>query len=440
MDGEHVWLDQTVIIAGQRIRAIGPAARVNVPKDAKVIAGMGSFLIPGLADMHVHFTIPAVDSRFDTLNRAYALQLVAHGVTTVRNMRGFAELLEFRRRIASGDVLGPEIFTTGPGNNGDLEITPYDRKLDTEAQAIRAVQVDKVAGFDGIKVYGAITKGPYRALIAEARRISIPVYGHVPYAVGLNEVLAEHQASIEHLTGYLDALNSPDTGRTLRTSNVSALREYREDLLQDLAAATRVAGVWNCPTLVFLAAFSERCKGLPRIQFKFAEPPNCGGTLRSVSIGHSPRGSDDKPQVSPFAISIMRALHQNGARILAGTDADGTYVVHGSSIHQELESVVATGYSPYEALAAATSNAAEFLNRQEDAGTITVGKLANLVLLHGNPLLDIRYTNQRVGVMIRGQWYPQQQLDYLFAQALARTGPYDFYGNGHCARRILLEE
>ncbi len=161
MDGEHVHLDQTVIVAGERIQAIGPAANVKVPAHAKVIDGAGGFLIPGLCDMHVHFAIPAVDPRFDDSNRVYALQLLANGITTVRNMRGFKELLEFRRRTLSGDVIGPEIYTTGPGSNCSIDITPYDRKLDTEAQAIEAVQADKAAGFDGVKVYGGLAAIPY---------------------------------------------------------------------------------------------------------------------------------------------------------------------------------------------------------------------------------------------------------------------------------------
>ena len=210
-------------MAGERIVTIGPAKNVRVPPDASVINGAGSFLIPGLCDMHVHFAIPAVDSGFEASNRVYALQLLANGITTVRNMRGFAELLEFRRRTMSGDILGPEIYTTGPGNNSTLDITPYDRKLDTAAQAIRAVQLDKAAGFDAIKVYGGLSAIPYRALMAEARRVSMPVYGHVPYAVGLTEVLEQRQASIEHLTGYLEAINEPDSTRILKTKALPAL-------------------------------------------------------------------------------------------------------------------------------------------------------------------------------------------------------------------------
>ena len=117
----------------------------------------------------------------------------------------------------------------------------------------------------------------------------------------------------------------------------------------------------------------------------------------------------------------MRALHENGARILAGTDAEGTYVAHGISLHEELENIVAAGYSPYEALEAATSGPAEFLNRQQDSGTIAVGKLANLVLLKVNPLSDIRNTRQRVGVMIRGRWYLEEQLEDWLKQIRAHA-------------------
>ncbi len=397
MDGERVWQDQTVIVAGERIIAVGPATIVKAPADASVIDGAGSFLIPGLCDMHVHFAIPAVDSKFEASNRVFALQLLANGITTVRNMRGFAELLEFRRRTQSGDILGPEIYTTGPGNNSVLDVAPYDRKLITEADAIRAVRIDKAAGFDAIKVYGGLSAIPYRALMAEARRASMPVYGHVPYAVGLTEVLEQHQASIEHLTGYLEALSETDSSRILKTKAlpVPAWHEYSERRLHAIGAATQRAHVWNCPTLVFLSAFGERCQGFRFINLTV--PPAC----------------QNPPPLSHFASSVMRALHDSGARILAGTDAEGTYVMHGVSLHEELENLVAAGYSPYEALEAATSGPAEFLHRKQDSGTIAAGKLANLVLLAFNPLADIRNTKQRVGVMIRGRWYTQQELDRL---------------------------
>lgn len=281
------------------------------------------------------------------------------------------------------------------------DAAPYDRKLVTEADAIRAVHLDKAEGFDAMKVFGGLSAIPYRALMAEARRASMPVYGHVPYAVGLSGVLEQRQASIEHLTGYLEALNEPDSSRILKTKTLPApgWHEYSELRLHDIGTATRLAGVWNCPTLVFLTAFGERCS-----QFRFI---NLTPSL----------ACPDPPPLSHFASSVMRALHENGARILAGTDAEGTYVVHGISLHEELENLVAAGYSPYEALEAATSGPAEFLHRQQDSGTIAVGKFANLVLLQLNPLLDIRQTNRRIGVMIRGRWYTQQQLDTWLAQS-----------------------
>ena len=161
MDGEHVQLDQTVIVAGERIQAIGPAANVKVPDHAKVIDGAGGLLIPGLCDMHVHFAIPAVDPRFDDSNRVYALQLLASGITTVRNMRGFKELLEFRRRTLSGDVIGPEIYTTGPGSNSCLTLLRMIGSSIQRRQAIEAVQADKAAGFDAVKVYGGLAAIPY---------------------------------------------------------------------------------------------------------------------------------------------------------------------------------------------------------------------------------------------------------------------------------------
>ena len=110
-------------------------------------------------------------------------------------------------------------------------------------------------------------------------------------------------------------------------------------------------------------------------------------------------------------------MHENGARLLVGTDADGTYVVHGPSIHDELSLLVAAGLTPYEALRAATANAAEFLGKDGEFGTIAAGKVANLILLAGDPLVDIGNANRQIGVMVRGRWFTRQDINQLWKRS-----------------------
>jgi imidazolonepropionase-like amidohydrolase len=398
MDRDHALADQTVLVTGDRVSKIGPAAEVLIGAGTRRIDGSGAFLIPGLSDMHMHFALPAVDPEsYESLNEKFALQMVASGITTVRNMRGFPELLQLRAAIASGAVIGPQIYSTGPGNNAGSAIWPYDRRIETAEEAQDAVTQDKANGFDAIKIYSGLSAIAYRHLVRAARNAGLPVYGHVPYAVGLRDVLNAKQDSIEHLSGYLEAIQPYEA----QVRMLPVLRHfdghYNAATLRSVAEATRQAGTWNCPTLIWLRSFYARWHSIPATlgPWRTTDPPPLAW-------------QDDR-----FPLVVVEALHAAGARLLVGTDADGAYVVHGDSIHVELELFVSAGFTPYEALRASTADAAEFLGKQSDFGTIAAGKLANLVLLAGDPRVDIGNTRRRIGVMVGGHWFTQRELQRL---------------------------
>ena len=415
MDSERVLSDQTVLIAGARIVEIGPSDRIKVPSGTRIIDGRGAFLIPGLCDMHVHFALPEVHARYESLNRKWARDFIANGVTTVRNMRGFPELLDFRREVEAGRIIGPQIYTTGPANNGGGCAGPVDRKVYTVSEARKAVRRDKADGFDAVKVLTGLNGDAYRTLAMEAHASGLAVYGHVPDAVGLEGVLDAHQDSIEHLSGYLAAINSNecDNGQTsLDGISTSNPRSYDEGTLRSIARKTRESGTWNCPTLVLLQALSKQWQGLRRAWYAPDATPFLSSVWPSGKFSAAALRAE-RDELPHFAIVVMSMLHEAGARVVAGTDADGTYVAHGSSIHQELYNLVSAGYSPYEALRAATADAAELLRKQDEFGTVETGKLANLILLRGNPLAEIRNTEQRIGVVVQGRWYLERDLKSL---------------------------
>jgi imidazolonepropionase-like amidohydrolase len=417
MDHDYVLSDQTVLIAGERIRDVGPAAKIVIGTETKRIDGSGAFLMPGLSDMHVHFALPATyPESYRSLNRKFALQLLASGITTVRNMRGFPELLTFRAEIETGSVIGPRIYSTGPGNNGGSAVWPFDRKIETAADANNGVNQDKANGFDAIKVYSGLSAAAYRYLVDAARRAGLPVYGHVPHAVSLDGVLNARQDSIEHLSGYLDAIQPFQAqhrfGALLRVFGHLDGTHYDSGTLRSVAKATREAGTWNCPTLVLLRSLYTRWRAIP-IGHSVSKPmssrpgPNCDATV----MGRDTLEFDWQDE--HFPLVVVKALHEAGARLLVGTDADGTYVVHGDSIHDELSMLVAAGLTPYQALRASTADAAEFLGKEGEFGTIAIGKRADLLLLAGDPRVDIRNANRQIGVMIRGRWFTPQDLERL---------------------------
>ncbi len=221
MTGPQVLPEQTVLVRGGRIVALGPAGRTAIPPDARRIDGRNKYLMPGLTDFHVHFPP-------DTADHAGTLRLfLGNGITTVVNMEGNPALLRLRRRIARGEVPGPTLFTTGPFLNRPLVTTP--------AEVERAVVAQRRAGYDFIKLHGELSREAYARLVETARREGIRVVGHVPANLGIEAVLAARQPLIVHAEEYLYAYFS--FRRDLPTS-----AEEIDSMARRVAAATARAG------------------------------------------------------------------------------------------------------------------------------------------------------------------------------------------------------
>lgn len=404
MDEERVLRDQTVVVADGVITAIGNAAELEPPAGAIRIEAAGRWLMPGLADMHVHCWSPADH-----------LMYVANGVTTVRNMWGHDGHLGWRAQADARepDFLGPTFYTAGSLLDGSPPVWPTSRVL-TDPEAARAEvakQADK--GFHFIKVYTRLEAPVYAAIVDAAAERSIPVVGHVPAAVGVDEVLVARQSTIEHVDGYVDKSGAPP----------------EPEQLARRIEATRTAGTWNCVTLIVL----ENIANLDRFEELDARPE-----LRYVSPfmrrswnpandarfqGADTARYDGMRQRFEHARLVTRALHEGGCRILLGTDAPNPFVVPGFAIHRELAHLVAAGLSPYEALRAGTSGASEYLGAPEAFGVVAVGARADLVLLEADPLEDVANFARRAGVMLRGRWFTEDELRARLEQVAESYAP-----------------
>jgi imidazolonepropionase-like amidohydrolase len=420
MDREVVLPDRTVLVEDGVIVAVGSADEVQIPRGAERIDGRGKFLLPGLADMHVHLVAPQHHS-------ALALLFVANGVTTVRNMWGNPEVLALRRAVEGGDVLGPRIFTSGPLTDGEPPVYRTARVVRTPAEAEAAVRSDVEAGYDAVKVYSNLAPREYRALTDAARRHGIPVWGHVPDAVGLETAFAAGQRSVEHLQGYLLALQSDRSPLARvprgRVDETRGLEHVDTGRLPAVVRATREADVWNTPSLVVHQAVVDpeqaaRLEQQPAMRYvspalRAMWKPIRDDWLRSFAADDYRRYR----QLDTLMLRLTGALHEAGARLLLGTDAPNPYVVPGFSVHAELRNLVAAGLTPYQALAAATSAPAEFL--EADFGVVAAGRRADLLLLNKNPLADVGNAADRAGVMVRGVWYPEAELQRRLAALAA---------------------
>jgi len=376
--------NSTVVIASGHISAVGPSDRVSIPAGAHVVDGNGKFLIPGLWDMHVHLT--------DATEDAFPL-LIMNGVTGVRDMGGdLAQLDRWRSEIDSGLRVGPHIIRAGPFVDGPKEGVTNRLTVRTPEEARRAVRDLKAKGVDFIKVHNALPPEAFFALMDEAHKERIPVAVHLPKNVSSAEASDAGVASLEHVETLTEnALwRKGATAKTIEQGVDEILGPVGQDLFQRFVKN----GTWYVPTLVAY----ER-----------------GFVL----------WSNDKESVKPRLdiheknIEIIRMMHKAGVEIMAGSDFSDWALVPGVDLHNELALLVETGFTPMEALQAATLNPAKFLGKTDTYGTIQVGRAADLVLLDMNPLEDISHTRKIHAVILGGKFYP---LASIRVQALQNVG------------------
>ena len=416
MDREALLENHTVIVAGGRIQTIGPAGRVSVPDGALRIDARGKYLMPGLAEMHAH--IPPTDVTDEQVEPLFLLYL-SNGITTVRGMLGHPSHLAVRDRVARGELLGPRIYTSGPSLNGNSIPSPDSARA--------AVRHQKALGYDFLKIHPGLTRASYDAMADEARRMGIPFAGHVPADVGLHRALEARQATIDHLDGYVEAL-VPAGAATGPSQFFGFNRIAHADLarIPDLARATREAGIWNVPTMSLFIDFvsAESPEALAaRPQNRYMPRAQVENWMNAVRNARSNEAfsAEAARRFLETRSAILRELHRAGARLLLGSDAPQVFNVPGFSIHQELEALIDAGLTPYEALVTGTRNVALYFGADGEFGTVGEGKAADLILLDANPLADIRNVQRRAGVVVRGRWLPEEELQRrLDALAAAR--------------------
>ncbi|HYO13725.1 MAG TPA: amidohydrolase family protein [Thermoanaerobaculia bacterium] len=418
--------DRTVLVRGDRIAAVGPRDEVEIPAGALRIDGAGRTLMPGLADLHVHleyFDDPDLLALF-----------LANGVTTVRNMDGRPHILEWRRRIASGELAGPTIVTAGPLLDGDPPLLPDNTVVKDAAQAAAAVIAQAKAGYDFIKVYTNLSPEAWTAILEAARERGLPIAGHVPREVGIERVLTSGQTSLEHLDGYDDLIEADDSPFRSRWHWAKLYMGVPTDAekVRRAAEQTAAAKVWNVPTLVEkekVAPLEEMVGWLDRPEMRYLPPaareawdPRTWDPRRArlvTSMGEEEREILTRGRQNRLA--LVRALHDAGAGLLVGTDTPQPFVLPGFAVLEEVRLFVEAGLPPEAALAAATREAGRFLGK--DFGTVEPGRRADLLLLEANPLEDVAVLARRAGVMVRGRWMPEADLRALLDRLASRYAP-----------------
>lgn len=414
MDREHVLANQTVIVRDGRIVSVAPTAAARIPADAQRIDGKGRWLMPGLAEMHGH--VPGPD---DAAYRDHMLFLyVANGVTTVRNMAGNASHLALRDRIAAGELVGPALYTASPWLSPAVAGMP-----DKARQAVRDY---RAAGYDLIKI-GSVPRDAYLAMAEAANTIRMPFGGHIPEDVPLTDALASRQTSIDHLDRYVEFLIPQGTDTAGRPSGFFGsgwVLFADERRIPDAVRRTIAAGTWNVPTLSLVEhlASSESPEAMiawPEMRY-MPQRVLDGWVKAKREFGAR---ADFQPEATRRLVELrrrlVRELHAAGAPIALGSDAPQFFNVPGFSIHHEMRMMQAAGLTPYQVLATGTREAARYFGADARFGTIAPGQRADLILLTANPLERLANVERRAGVMVRGRWLPESEIQARLAKIAA---------------------
>jgi Amidohydrolase family len=437
--------DMTVVIAGYRIADIGKKDAVSIPRYAKTIDATGTFVIPGLWDMHAHpddpelwpVNPPAKDKEL------LLTLLIANGVTGIRDMGGDLKLLQnWRQRANAGAMIGPHIQACGPSLDGPKPMWPGSIAISNEEQARQAVRDVKQSGANFVKVYSLLSRYAYFAIADEAKKLKIPFAGHVPDSVTPAEASDAGQASEEHLLQIVESCSDRDAVkkkldelREAGASPVERRRAYIEKMLATydekkahaLFAKFVKNNTWITPTVVAwqnnasfeddYVKYAERLKYLPRYIREYWDPKN-----NSHLKDRAPeRLAAEKKLVAKY-LEVIGAMQHAGVKLMTGSDFGANPLLFpGWGVHDEMALLVKAGLTPMEAIQAATSNPATFLGLNNSLGTVAKGKIADLVLLSANPLEDINNTRKINAVIFQGRMFDRAELNRMLASVEAAT-------------------
>ena len=363
----------SILIHGDQIAQVGIAIRAS--SKAQVINGAGKFVIPGLWDMHVHLGA-----------RGQLPAFLAYGITGVRDMGSdLAHVQEWRDEMQHGKLSGPHIETCGSPVDGfpavDSKVPVAVVHSPNDARAAYDRLDDQSVDFIG--VLPGLPRDAYFALIERARKYFSPVAGPVPAMVSVREAVDARQRSIEHMSGILLAC-STDENR-LRAARALAIEHRDWFAFRNLEAKALDTFDPVKADVLFKQMALFETRSVPAL----------------VKLRSSPCARGLYEKLAELAIE----MHQHGVALMAGTDSDT-----GESLHEELALLVEAGLTPLDALRCATQEPARYLDAAATLGAVEPGKMADLVLLEANPLVDIHNTRKVAAVVLGGKYLTKARL------------------------------
>ena len=382
-----------VVMEEDRIVRVGPSGEVDVPDGAEILDLAGKTVIPGLIDVHFHIED----------DPKLALRQLSHGVTTFRDPGQWEEKFEELRRLIAADRLsGPRIFTAGPHIDGENPAYPADAVVARDPEEARRLAERNIRlGASALKIYFRLPFASAKAVIDVCQLRRVPCTAHLELLDAADLIVAGLHG-LEHITslgiGLLPRLEAEQYRQAVLKNN-DARRDGRYRMFatvdlngpeaQVLYSVLSARQPWLDATL---AVFERRADSPP-------SPP--GGT--------SPRGT--KPELMAVMVAgfdkmkqLTRRAAREGARVVIGGHSTVPFAGRGEAPWRELELLVDSGFSPLEALTAATGTAADFLYRSNQLGRLRPGLQADVVVLRDDPMANISAIRSVERVMVAGKW------------------------------------
>ena len=374
--------DQTVVIRGARIMAVGPAATTAVPADAERVDGRGKTLLPGLFDMHMHAN--AVDGLLN----------IASGVTGGRDLgNDEAPLKRLTTQWDSGSAIGPQICKAGLIDGHGPYQAPTGAYADTPAEAVAAVNHYADLGYVQIKLYSSLKPELVPAIVEAAHRRGLRVSGHVPDGMVASEFVRQGADELQHINFVFLNFFAPKVKDTRTPERFTAIGEFAAGVdLDGPAVRDFIALLLERHTTVdvTLVAFEGMFTGRPgqaAPEFVPVLDRLPAQVRRQAFAGGLPMTAANEQRYRDAFTALLRMtrkMYDAGVPILVGTDA-----MAGVMLHRELELEVQAGIPPARALQNATMVAAHVLRQDAELGSIRVGKRADLLLVEGDPATNI---------------------------------------------------
>jgi imidazolonepropionase-like amidohydrolase len=386
-----------VVIHNGRIIAVGPRSKVKIPKHANVVDAHGKTILPGLWDMHAHFE-----------QVEWGPIYLAAGVTTVRDCGNeFEFITAVRDAIAQGRGLGPRLLLAGIVD-GSSTFTIGVERVDTPEQARMWTDRYHAAGFQQMKIYSSVKLEELKIVADEAHSLDMTVTGHVPEGLNAYQAIEAGQDQINHIDYIADIMKAPlpEGASRLDRNKAAANIDLDGPEARKALAFLKEHHTVVDPTIALMEFFTATTAkppasfepGVAKVAPELAE--------QLTDVAPPTDRSELGEKVYEKELEIVGALHRAGIPVVAGTDQ----TVPGHSLHREIELYVQAGFTPMEAIQAATIVSARAMGFEKESGTVEKGKRGDLILVSGNPLEDIHQIRNVEYVITNGTMFHAAEL------------------------------